>query len=66
MVERIRARIDRLAFQGLSHIGRPGLLEGARELVEPPYIIVYEVHDAIDEIEVLAVVHGARSREQQR
>ena len=64
MVERIRVRIERLAFQGLSHIGRPGLVKGTRELVEPPYIIVYEVHDETDEIEVLAVIHSARSREE--
>ena len=30
MVERIRLRINRLAFAGLSHIGRPGLVEGTR------------------------------------
>ena len=62
MVERIRGRINRLAFPGLSHIGRPGLVEGTRELVEPPYIIVYEVDESADEISVLAVVHSARDR----
>jgi toxin ParE1/3/4 len=41
MVRRILSRIDRLAIPGLSHIGRPGLVEGTRELVEAPYIIVY-------------------------
>lgn len=63
MVERIRLRINLLAFPGLSHIGRPGLVEGTRELVEPPYIIVYEVDETADEISVLAVMHGARDRE---
>jgi hypothetical protein len=53
MVERIRLRINRLAFAGLSHIGRPGLVEGTRELVEPPYIVVYTVDDPADEITVL-------------
>jgi len=66
MVERIRGRIERLAFPGLARVGRPGLIEGTRELVEPPYIIVYEVHEAVDEIDVLAVVHGARDRKDQR
>ncbi len=65
MVERIRLRINRLAFPGLSHIGRPGLVEGTRELVEPPYIIVYSVDEAADEITVLAVMHGARDRSQE-
>jgi toxin ParE1/3/4 len=62
MVERIGLRINRLAFPGLSHIGRPGLVEGTRELVEPPYIIVYMVDEVADEITVLAVMHGARDR----
>jgi plasmid stabilization system protein ParE len=63
MVERIRLRINRLAFPGLSHIGRPGLVEGTRELVEPPYIVVYMVDEAAHEVAVLAVMRGARDRE---
>jgi plasmid stabilization system protein ParE len=62
LVRRILARIDRLAIPGLSHIGRPGLVEGTRELVEAPYIIVYTVDDAAGEITALAIVHGARNR----
>jgi plasmid stabilization system protein ParE len=57
------ARIDRLAIPGLSHIGRPGLMEGTRELMETPYVIVYMVDETADEIAVLAIVHGARDRE---
>lgn len=63
LVRRIHTRINRLAVPGLSHIGRPGLIAGTRELVEPPYIIVYSIDDAADQIAVLAIVHGARSRE---
>ncbi|MEA2830200.1 MAG: toxin ParE1/3/4 [Bradyrhizobium sp.] len=63
LVRRILARIDRLANPGLSHIGRPGMIEGTRELVEAPYIIVYMVDEPADEIVVLAIVHGARKRE---
>ena len=33
-----------------------------RELIEPPYIIVYEVHEARNGIEILYVVHGAQER----
>jgi toxin ParE1/3/4 len=62
VVRRIRRRIGRLAVSGLAHIGRPGLIAGTRELVEVPYIIVYEVHDDREEIVVLAVFHGAQSR----
>jgi toxin ParE1/3/4 len=39
LVRRIRSRITRLSITGLSHVGRPGLIEGTRELVEAPYII---------------------------
>jgi toxin ParE1/3/4 len=63
LVRRIRARINRLAISGLSHVGRLGLVEGTRELVEAPYIIVYVVDEPSDEITVLAIVHGARDRE---
>src|SRR5262245_18693064 len=63
VIRRIRQRIGRLATPGLEHMGRPGLDPGTRELVEPPYLIVYEVHQAREEIEVLYIVHGARNRE---
>jgi toxin ParE1/3/4 len=63
LVHRILARIDRLAIPGLSHVGRLGLVDGTRELVEPPYIIVYMVDELADEITVLAIVHSARDRE---
>jgi toxin ParE1/3/4 len=63
LVRRIRVRINRLAISGLSHVGRLGLVEGTRELVEAPYIIVYMVDEPSDEIVVLAIVHGARDRE---
>jgi toxin ParE1/3/4 len=62
IVRRIRARINRLATAGLPHIGRPGLIKGS-ELVEAPYIVIYRVNEAADEISVLAILHGARNRE---
>lgn len=63
VVQRIRDRIGRLGTPGLAHIGRPGLVESTRELVEPPYIIVYRIHDDRDELIVLAIFHAARNRE---
>ncbi len=63
VVERIRLRINRLAFSGLPHTGRMGRVEGTRELVEPPYLIVYVVDEVADEIVVLAITHGARDRD---
>lgn len=62
MVRRIQNRINRLAVPGLAHMGRPGLVNGTRELVEPPYIIVYIVNEMADETAVLAVVQGAQDR----
>jgi toxin ParE1/3/4 len=43
-------------------MGRPGLVEGTRELVEHPYIVVYEVREIEREIVVVAVLHGAQDR----
>jgi addiction module RelE/StbE family toxin len=62
IVARIAERINLLGVSGLSHMGRPGLVPGTRELVEPPYVIVYEVHDDRGEIVVLAIFHGAQDR----
>ena len=44
-------------------MGRPGLDAGTRELIEYPYIIVYEIHEDHGEIVVLSVVQGAQDRE---
>ncbi|MCQ4191704.1 type II toxin-antitoxin system RelE/ParE family toxin [Methylocystis suflitae] len=42
------------------HMGRPGRIPNTRELVvvDTPFIVPYRVRDA--EVEILAVVHGAR------
>jgi toxin ParE1/3/4 len=63
LVRRIQLRVNRLAVAGLAHMGRPGLVEGTRELLEKPYIIVYSVDEAAGAIEVIAIVHGARDRQ---
>jgi toxin ParE1/3/4 len=65
MIARIEARIALLATPGLEHMGRPGLDEGTRELIEYPYIIVYEVFESRREIVVWSVIHGARARERE-
>jgi toxin ParE1/3/4 len=63
VIRRIRARIGKLETPSLARMGRPGLEEGTRELVESPYIIVYEVHEAQGEVHILYIVHGAQDRE---
>jgi toxin ParE1/3/4 len=64
LVARIFERVEHLTTPGLSDMGRPGLDPGTRELIEYPYIIVYEVHEDRGEIVVLSVVHGAQDRTQ--
>jgi plasmid stabilization system protein ParE len=61
-LSRIEAKLNRLANPKLAHMGRLGLVEGTRELIESPYIIVYTVHESAGEIVVVSVVHGARQR----
>lgn len=61
LVTRIFDRAERLAAPELSHMGRPGLVDGTRELVEGPYIVVYKVFDD-GKIVILTVAHGARDR----
>ena len=62
MVSKLYERISILETDELAHMGRPGLVEGTRELVESPYIIVYRVDDERKEVIVLSIVHGARKR----
>jgi addiction module RelE/StbE family toxin len=63
LIARIEEKVTRLAAPNLAHMGRPGLIEGTRELVEYPYIVVYRVDDRRQEIVIIAIVHGARDRE---
>jgi toxin ParE1/3/4 len=58
LVARIAASVRPLSDH--PHLGRPGRVTGTRELVVPdtPYIVPYRVRG--EEVEVLAVFHGAR------
>jgi toxin ParE1/3/4 len=66
MVARIEAKVMQLETPQLTHMGRPGLVEGTRELLEYPYIIVYQVHEHRGEVVVVSIVHGAQDREFER
>ncbi len=46
-------------------MGRPGHDVGTRELIEYPYIIVYEVLESQAEIVVWSIVHGVQDRERE-
>jgi toxin ParE1/3/4 len=49
-------RIEQLAtFPGL---GRPGEVKGTRDLVSPPYVVVYRFTEEI--VEILYLWHGAQ------
>ena len=63
MIARIEQKVMRLANPELAHMGRPGLVEGTRELVEWPYIIVYKADEDRAEIVIVSVVHGAQDRQ---
>jgi toxin ParE1/3/4 len=63
VVGQIRDRITLLELNSLARMGRPGFVPGTLELVEYPYIVVYRVLDDAGEIEIVAIVHGARKRE---
>ena len=63
MITRIEAKVMQLAAPELTHMGRPGLVPGTRELIEWPYIIVYRVDERQEKVVVVSVVHGAQDRE---
>jgi toxin ParE1/3/4 len=62
VVARLKNRINQLELNSLTHMGRSGLIEGTRELLELPYVIVYRVNAAEAEISVLAIFHTAQDR----
>ena len=55
-VERIVSQIDTLTRHPL--MGRKGLIDGTRELILAPYIVVYRVTDPV--VEIVHIIHGAR------
>jgi toxin ParE1/3/4 len=61
VIRRLRERIGRLGTPGLELMGRTGIA-GTRELVEPTYIIVYNIAWNRREIEIIAVFHGSQDR----
>lgn len=63
MMARLRDRINMLELDSLARMGRPGFVEGTLELVEYPFLVIYQVDDARREVTVLAIMHGARNRE---
>ena len=58
VIERIEKALE--ALRKHSYIGRPGRIEGTRELVisGTPFVIPYRIRHS--QVELLAVMHGAR------
>jgi addiction module RelE/StbE family toxin len=59
----MRKLYDRIrSLKNTPHLGRPGRIEGTRELLFPPmpYIAVYRIHE--QSIEVWRVYHTAQHR----
>ena len=56
-----RIRNDVRALRQFPRIGRPGRVAGTREFVvaRTPYVVAYRL--AGDDIEIVAVLHGARA-----
>jgi toxin ParE1/3/4 len=63
VVARIRYAADRLGSSPyMGHVGRSrGTYEWV--VVGLPYVIVYEIDEAADEVAIIAVFHGAQDRE---
>ena len=59
MVRALRKRMNDILLPELVNSGRPGRAHGTRELVVPPYIIVYEVDETKCTVTILSVTHGA-------
>ena len=62
VVSRIRSAADRLgAWPLMGHAGQaPGTYEWV--VVGLPYVIVYEIIEAVDEVAIIAVFHGKQDR----
>ena len=58
VIERIRIAVERL--REFPALGRPGRIDGTRELVitGTPYIVPYRVH--ADEVQIITVLHSAQ------
>ncbi len=58
VIDRIDSAVGRLADH--PRLGRPGRIEGTRELVIPglPYIVAYRIRQ--DRVQILRVLHAAR------
>jgi len=60
IINRIFDKVERLVSPELTRMGRFGRDPGTHELIEGPYIIVYEINERRALIRVVSVVHGAR------
>jgi toxin ParE1/3/4 len=64
VIHRIFDKVECLLTPELTYMGHPGRDPGTRELIEAPYIVVYEVDEEREVAIILSVVHGARDRDE--
>jgi toxin ParE1/3/4 len=65
VIRGLRERMNTILVRETVNMGRKGPAPSTRELVEPPYVIVYQIpvtDDDPDVVTILSVVHGARDR----
>jgi len=62
MVARIATHAVRHSHQAKIQMGRAGHVESTRELVEPPYVVVYKIFEKRSEIVIIAVFHVRQDR----
>jgi plasmid stabilization system protein ParE len=64
MITRIEEQVASLATPGFAHLGRPGLVEGARELVEPRTLLSIGLIELAERLlfSVSCMVPGTASR----
>jgi len=55
-MQRIVSAID--VLERFPQMGRPGRVQGTKELVITPFVVAYRVHGT--EIHILSVLHAAR------
>ncbi len=60
LMSRIFEKVERLTGPEFTRMGRFGRDPGTHELIEAPYITVYEIDERCGLIRVISVVHGAR------
>ena len=60
----VRAAVGAVFLSGkvVTNLGR----DDVREIIVPPYVLMYQVNEALQRVEVMLVIHGSRDRDVNR